>query len=918
VVKPGPLRIGASPPTSAIPFYCINLAHSEERRERMTRRFDELGLLGQVQFIRAIESSSSSVDQHMARAAIDWAPDRRRSEIACLLSHLLALDTFLKETSPATPSAIIFEDDVLLHREWHAQLHALLENLPEGAPLCSLGYEVVSWDGFDWAGRDPDRKNLMLMNPKPLWGAHAYWTSREHAQEALEHYEEIFNDPRILSEFIVKWPGAYVSFPPLVIEDGMPSTIRTEGEMGVHRMIHHGWGVENYGSGNPDDHMLKRRTDTDQTVCLCMIVRNEAHVIGRLAKSLEGLIDCWVICDTGSTDGTPAAVESAFGDLPGELFHDEWRDYGTNRTLMLERAQGKADYLLILDADQTVRVTCQLGSLDADAYSLLVDEPTAHWVPRLVRSGLPWRYVGAAHEYLTCDRPYRTEFLDGLVVQHHADGGNRPDKAARELELLERDLAQEPDNPRTIFYLAQTHREIGNDAKAIELYARRVELGGWPEEVFYSKYWHAELISHRDWDLGVSLLLDAWQYRPKRAEPLYALVQGFRARNQYRLAEMFGDLGMRLEFPDDTLFVHREPYDWGLVFEWSIAAYWTRNLKGALEGNEYLLAAPSVPPEVRRFAATNRERCQVALDLYESDDGQEVSLEALWVPTLGSLVEGTRIGQIELSLGRSWVLSQPSIMSEGDGFRLLARAVSSTATKGASDDEEPFFVDIELDADLSVRSATGLGNEPTPDGAVSEGSDFGRLVGFGGDRWLVFDVIDAAPPRSGRTAIARVAAEQFVDRQLLESPGSEGEDRGWIPVVRDDDLHFVTSLSPTMAVRGRPGSGPLTVVSTNKPSRSLAGERGSSQGVAVDGGVLAVTRVSSVGGTSEHRFVLLGNDFEVLATSPRFCFESPVGEVCVGLAVQGPDLVMSFDRGGAGAHVARLPYEGVRALLWPE
>jgi len=559
-----------------MPLYCINLPQSEDRRERMTRRFDELGLLERVQFIRAIERSSPLVDQHMERAAIDWVPDRRRSEIACLLSHLRALDTYLKETSPATGSAIIFEDDVLLHREWHAQLHRLLENLPDEALLCSLGYEVVSWEGFDWAGRDPDRMNLMLMNPRSLWGAHAYWTSREHAQESLDHYEEIFDDPRILSEFIVKWPGAYVSFPPLVIEDGMPSTIRTESEMGVHRMIHHGWGVGNYGWGDSDDHMLKRRLNPDQTICLCMIVRNEAHVIDRLAKSLESLIDRWVICDTGSTDGTPSAVARAFADLPGELFHDEWRDYGTNRTLMLERARGKADYLLILDADQTIRVTCQLRSLEADAYSLLVDEPTAHWVPRLIRSNLPWRYVGAAHEYLACDRPYRTEILDGLVVQHHADGGNRSDKAVRELELLERDLAQDPDNPRTIFYLAQTHREIGNDAKAIELYARRVELGGWPEEVFYSKYWHAKLVSRRDWDLGVSLLLEAWQYRPKRAEPLYALVQGFRARNQYRLAEMFAELGMQITFPDDTLFVQRDPYEWGLFLEWWIEAHWTR------------------------------------------------------------------------------------------------------------------------------------------------------------------------------------------------------------------------------------------------------------------------------------------------------------------------------------------------------
>jgi len=241
--------------------------------------------------------------------------------------------------------------------------------------------------------------------------------------------------------------------------------------------------------------------------------------------------------------------------------------------------------------------------------------------------------------------------------------------------------------------------------------------------------------------------LEAWQYRPKRAEPLYALVQGFRARNQYRLAEMFAELGMRITFPDDTLFVHREPYEWGLVFEWSIAAYWTRNLKGALEANEYLLAAESVPPKIRRFAEANRERCQVALGLNESDGGGDgISLEALWIPTLGSLVEGTRIGQVELSFGTSWVLCQPSIMSEGDGFRLLARAISSTDDKEGLGAEDPFYVDIEMDADLSIRSATGLVNDPTPEGAVPASPGYGRLFSFGGDRWLLSDVLEAAPP----------------------------------------------------------------------------------------------------------------------------------------------------------------------------
>lgn len=41
-----------------------------------------------------------------------------------------------------------------------------------------------------------------------------------------------------------------------------------------------------------------------QTVCLCMIVKNEAPVIRRCLDSVRPLITNWVIVDTGSTDGT--------------------------------------------------------------------------------------------------------------------------------------------------------------------------------------------------------------------------------------------------------------------------------------------------------------------------------------------------------------------------------------------------------------------------------------------------------------------------------------------------------------------------------------------------------------------------------------------------------------------------------------
>ena len=66
-------------------------------------------------------------------------------------------------------------------------------------------------------------------------------------------------------------------------------------------------------------------------ICLCMIVRDEATVIERCLRSIQDLIDSWVICDTGSCDDTAELIQSLLIDVPGSLYKRPWRDFGHNQ-----------------------------------------------------------------------------------------------------------------------------------------------------------------------------------------------------------------------------------------------------------------------------------------------------------------------------------------------------------------------------------------------------------------------------------------------------------------------------------------------------------------------------------------------------------------------------------------------------------
>ena len=87
-----------------------------------------------------------------------------------------------------------------------------------------------------------------------------------------------------------------------------------------------------------------------------MIVRDEAMVLPACLRSTRGIIDRWVIVDTGSIDDTRAVIDRELDGISGQIIDRPWIDFGHNRTELLALASegNRKDYLLWLDADCTV------------------------------------------------------------------------------------------------------------------------------------------------------------------------------------------------------------------------------------------------------------------------------------------------------------------------------------------------------------------------------------------------------------------------------------------------------------------------------------------------------------------------------------------------------------------------------------
>ena len=258
-----------------------------------------------------------------------------------------------------------------------------------------------------------------------------------------------------------------------------------------------------------------------------MIVRDESRVIRRALDSVVDLIDYWVICDTGSQDGTPGIIEEYFRHrgIGGELHRREWRNFGHNRTEALRMAEGKAGYLLLIDADMVLHRDPRFdpGKLSADAYQIAQEQgDLRYYNVRLVKSGLGWRCVGLTHEYYTADADLTTRRLPYLWIEDIGDGGSKDNKLDRDIVLLKQGIREEPDNPRYHFYLAQSYRDAGETDQAIALYDQRIGMGGWDEEVWYARFMKgACLARRRDYAAAIFSLHQAFEARPARAEPLW-------------------------------------------------------------------------------------------------------------------------------------------------------------------------------------------------------------------------------------------------------------------------------------------------------------------------------------------------------------------------------------------------------------
>ena len=280
---------------------------------------------------------------------------------------------------------------------------------------------------------------------------------------------------------------------------------------------------------------------TEPYLCLNMIVKNEGHIIkDTLTKLLKKIpaIDYWVISDTGSTDKTKEIISEFFKErnIKGELFDDEWKDFGHNRTLALEHAFGKSKYLLIFDADDEICGDFVLPDLIVDSYNLQFGDANGASYTRtqIVNNKKKWKYVGVLHEIITC-----CEHSNNMVTikgNYYTISGRTSyrnhdkNKYLNDALILEKAYEEAVKNNDELynrygFYCANSYYDCGKWGDAIKWYKITLGNNNWSQE----KYIACQRLYNcyntlNEKEKGIYYLVKSFAYDKERAECLQELI----------------------------------------------------------------------------------------------------------------------------------------------------------------------------------------------------------------------------------------------------------------------------------------------------------------------------------------------------------------------------------------------------------
>ncbi len=225
----------------------------------------------------------------------------------------------------------------------------------------------------------------------------------------------------------------------------------------------------------------------DNLIHYTMIVKNAGDTFEQVLTENLPFIDRWTILDTGSTDNTMEIIKKVLKNKKGTLYQEPFINFRESRNRCLELASNNCKFKIMLD--DTYIIKGQLrdflhevrGDQFSNSFSMIIhSDDSQYYSNRIIKSKDNLKYISKIHEIIQDKNNINVTIPENIthIFDLRSDFMEKRtnDRKQLDLKLLFEMVEEEPQQPRHLYYIAQTYNCIGNLEKAAEYYKKRLEF----------------------------------------------------------------------------------------------------------------------------------------------------------------------------------------------------------------------------------------------------------------------------------------------------------------------------------------------------------------------------------------------------------------------------------------------------------
>jgi FkbM family methyltransferase len=300
---------------------------------------------------------------------------------------------------------------------------------------------------------------------------------------------------------------------------------------------------------------------------LCIMVKNGGPQFEKMLLDNIEQFDRWTILDTGSTDETIEIINKVLvGKKKGNLYQEPFINFRDSRNRLLDLAGTQCKFNTMLDDTYVIQGNLRkfLNEVRGDQYSdsftlFIQSDDTSYGSNRIIKSLSGLRYVHKIHEVIT-DR----NNINIVIPIHISKIEDRRfdymekrtmERKQLDLKLLYEEVDDDPNNPRSYYYLAQTYNILEEYEKCFYYFNKRCEYinSGFLQERYDAAFEAARMANfklNKPWDECYELYNRAFKIDESRPEPMYFIGIHYYLDNDLNNAYKYLKKGFEIGYPE--------------------------------------------------------------------------------------------------------------------------------------------------------------------------------------------------------------------------------------------------------------------------------------------------------------------------------------------------------------------------------